>query len=122
MFVKKFNIGANSLVTVVKDSADTAHIRRDRINRLEGIDISAEPVEGFIAVVDRGHKNGLEIHAFFSDGTIRIYNYESHRFITVLFARPGQVERIMDDDEYESLPEVILEKCLENMETGKNYF
>lgn len=122
MFVKKFNINANALVTVVADSTDSVHIRRDRLNRLEGIDISAEPVDGFIAVVDRGHKNGLEIHAFFSDGTIRIYNYDSHRLITILFARPGQVERIMDDDEYESLPQVILEKCLENMETGKNYF
>lgn len=122
MFVKKFNINANALVTVVADSTDSVHIRRDRLNRLEGIDISAEPVDGFIAVVDRGHKNGLEIHAFFSDGTIRIYNYDSHRLITILFARPGQVKRIMDDNEYESLPEVILEKCLENMETGKNYF
>lgn len=46
-----------------------------------------------IAVVDKGHKNGEEIHVIFNNGIIKVYNARTHKFITVLIARIPQVER-----------------------------
>ena len=46
-----------------------------------------------IAVVDKGHKNGNEIHVIFNNGIIKVYNARTHKFITVLIARVPQIER-----------------------------
>ncbi len=46
-----------------------------------------------IAVVDKGHENGNEIHMVYNNGIVKIYNANSRRFITVLIARVPQVER-----------------------------
>lgn len=46
-----------------------------------------------IAVVNKGHNNGNEVHVIYNNGIIKIYNANSHRFITVLIARIPQVER-----------------------------
>ena len=46
-----------------------------------------------IAVVDKGHANGEEIHVVYNNGIIKIYNANTHKFITVLIARVPQVER-----------------------------
>ena len=120
MFIKKFNLKREEFNTVVKDSINSAHLIEDRASRMENVDVNATVVDGFVAVVDRGHKNGYEIHALFSDGTIRIYNFTSHRFITILFARPGQASRIMDKRLGKELPGDILRICLNNLRSGKN--
>ena len=46
-----------------------------------------------IAVVNKGHKNGNEIHIIYNNGIIKIYNARTRKFITVLIARVPQVER-----------------------------
>ena len=46
-----------------------------------------------IAVVDKGHKNGNEIHVILNNGIIKVYNARTHKFITVLIARVPQIER-----------------------------
>ena len=46
-----------------------------------------------IAVVNKGHKNGNEIHLVYNNGVVKIYNANSRRFITVLIARVPQIER-----------------------------
>ena len=46
-----------------------------------------------IAVVDKGHKNGNEIHIVYNNGVVKIYNARTHKFITVLIARVPQIER-----------------------------
>lgn len=46
-----------------------------------------------IAIVNKGHKNGNEIHVIFNNGVVKIYNEHTHKFITVLIARVPQVER-----------------------------
>ena len=46
-----------------------------------------------IAVVNKGHKNGNEIHTVYNNGVVKIYNANSRRFITVLIARVPQIER-----------------------------
>ena len=46
-----------------------------------------------IAVVNKGHKNGNEIHIVYNNGVVKIYNENTRKFITVLIARVPQVER-----------------------------
>ena len=46
-----------------------------------------------IAIVDKGHKNGNEIHVIYNNGIVKIYNKNTHRFITVLIAREPQIAR-----------------------------
>ncbi len=46
-----------------------------------------------IAVVNKGHKNGEEIHVIFNNGIVKVYNARTRKFITVLIARVSQVER-----------------------------
>lgn len=44
-------------------------------------------------LVDKQHKNGLEVHVIFTDATILIFNYNSSKLITVLNARVNQLLR-----------------------------
>ena len=46
-----------------------------------------------IAVVNKGHANGEEIHVIFNNGVVKIYNEHTKKFITVLIARVPQIER-----------------------------
>ena len=46
-----------------------------------------------IALVNKGHENGNEIHVIFNNGIIKVYNARTHKFITVLIARVPQIER-----------------------------
>ena len=46
-----------------------------------------------IAVVNKGHTNGNEIHLVYNNGIVKVYNERTRRFITVLIARVPQIER-----------------------------
>ena len=46
-----------------------------------------------IAVVNKGHKNGNEIHLVYNNGIVKIYNANTRKFITVLITRKPQIER-----------------------------
>ena len=46
-----------------------------------------------IAVVDKGHANGEEIHVIYNNGVVKVYNERTRKFITVLIARVPQIER-----------------------------
>ena len=46
-----------------------------------------------IAVVNKGHENGNEIHVIFNNGIVKVYNEHTRKFITVLIARVPQIER-----------------------------
>lgn len=64
--------------------------KRERIirNRING---DGDVIDSFI--VDKGHKDGLEIHNITNTGLIIIYNKESGKLITKLIARPAQIKR-----------------------------
>lgn len=47
-------------------------------------------------VIDTGHENGLEVHAVYNNGIIKVYNLRTSKFITVLIARIGQMKRYPD--------------------------
>ena len=55
------------------------------------IEESAKVVK--IAVVNKGHENGEEVHIVYNNGIVKIYNANTRRFITVLIARVPQIER-----------------------------
>lgn len=46
-----------------------------------------------IAIVNKGHENGNEIHIIYNNGIIKVYNANTRKFITVLIARIAQIER-----------------------------
>ena len=46
-----------------------------------------------IAIVNKGHENGNEIHIVYNNGVVKIYNQNTRKFITVLIARIPQIER-----------------------------
>lgn len=46
-----------------------------------------------IAIVNKGHKNGNEIHIVYNNGIVKIYNANTRKFVTVLIARVPQIER-----------------------------
>ena len=46
-----------------------------------------------IAVVNKGHENGDEVHIVYNNGVVKVYNEHTRKFITVLIARVSQIER-----------------------------
>ena len=46
-----------------------------------------------IAIVNKGHENGNEVHLVYNNGVVKIYNQNTRKFITVLIARDPQIER-----------------------------
>ena len=69
------------------------------VNRLKRLQIaerliieeSAKVIK--IAVVNKGHENGNEIHLVYNNGVVKVYNERTRKFITVLIARVPQAER-----------------------------
>mgnify|MGYP003445769391 CR=1 FL=1 len=43
--------------------------------------------------INKGHKNGNEVHVIYNNGVIRIYNIRTKKHITDLIAREPQVTR-----------------------------
>ena len=65
--------------------------KRERfINRYIGGD--GNIIDSFI--VDKGHKNGEEIHYITDNGIIVICNKESGKLITKKIARPNQIKKL----------------------------
>lgn len=80
---------------IILYGAETKHIteRTKRIVLVERLLINenAKPCGAYI--INKGHKNGYEIHVIYNNGIIRIYNQKTGKHITDLIARIPQVER-----------------------------
>ena len=50
-------------------------------------------------VVDRGHRNGPEVHKITDTALILVYNQRTGILVTKLIARPAQILRYYRDDE-----------------------
>ena len=74
---------------------NTSHIanRSKRLQIAERLIIEERAKVCKIAVVNKGHKNGNEIHIVYNNGIVKVYNERTRRFITVLIAREPQIER-----------------------------
>ena len=78
-----------------KAGGNTSHAlnRSKRLQVAERLIIEERAKVLKIAVVNKGHANGSEIHIIYNNGIIRVYNERTHKFITVLIARVPQIER-----------------------------
>lgn len=74
-------------------------------------------VESF--AVDKGHKDGSEIHIITTSGLIIVFNRITHKMVTVLIARPAQISRYYDMLGREA-PEYLLNIAKEHMKMGYN--
>lgn len=76
-------------------SGQTSHAvnRSKRLQIAERLIIKESAKVVKIAVVNKGHRNGNEIHIVYNNGVVKIYNANTRKFITVLIARVPQIER-----------------------------
>lgn len=71
-------------------------------------------------VVDKGHKNGDEIHTIFDNGIILIQNLNTKLVITELIARPAQIRRYWEGKSEPRYVYSICQKAKTHMEKGYN--
>lgn len=78
-----------------KASGQTSHAlsRSKRLQIAERLIIEESAKVIKIAIVDKGHANGEEVHVVYNNGIVKVYNERTHKFITVLIARVPQIER-----------------------------
>lgn len=70
-------------------------------------------------VVDTGHPQGLEIHIILNNGILLIFNKDTHRFVTFLYYRVGQIQRYYNYD-MSSINRDIMEMAFDNQYMGMN--
>ena len=76
---------------------ESRHYAEDRRDR-EALIQSIGEGEPYIAVkLDRGHKNGAEIHVLTTTGIIRVYNARTGVLCTKMLADPDQVRRYINE-------------------------
>ena len=93
------------------------HFTRDRQDRETLIkEIGSGKVVKRV-VVDRGHRNGPEIHEITDNAIVNIYNQRTKKLITKLIARPNQIRRYYEEGK---APKEILDKAYEYMKKGYN--
>ncbi len=99
----------------------------DRNNRLETV-LKIENKQMKIDksfLVDKGHKDGQEVHIVTENGIIFIYNFmklftcSQNALVTILIARPNQIERLYTACNLTPNQE-ILNKCFEHQKQGLN--
>lgn len=103
MKVKKGNhcIGGDNMFEIlgtidnIMYGAETKHIaeRTKRIALVERLLINEDAKPCGAYIINKGHRNGYEIHVIYNNGIIRIYNQKTGKHITDLIARIPQVER-----------------------------
>ena len=93
-----------------------AHDRRDRENRIRLI---GEGNTIKVAVVDKGHRNGPEIHMLSDTGIITILNQRTGKLITKLIARPGQIKRYYESEN--RIPAGLLDLACEHQRLALNH-
>ena len=82
-------------IETFKAGGNTSHAlnRSKRLQIAERLIIEESAKVLKIAVINKGHANGEEIHVVYNNGVVKVYNARTHKFITVLIARVPQIER-----------------------------
>lgn len=97
------------------------HYNSERVSREYLIDFGiglGHVVNDF--VINRGHKDGPEIHSITDTGIILIHNQKSGKMVTKLIARPGQIARYYLD-EGRIAPQSIMDIAREHQKKGYNH-
>jgi len=69
-------------------------------------------------VIDRGHRNGPEVHKITDTALILVYNQRTGILVTKLIARPAQILRYYSDDELK--PRAVVKLARKHVEMGWN--
>ena len=72
------------------------HWTEDRKNRADLIEKIGKGDVIKEVEIDRGHKNGPEIHKVSTTGIVTIFNKKTNKMITQLIARPNQLKRYFE--------------------------
>lgn len=72
-----------------------------------------------VVTLDRGHKNGAEIHKISDTGIVTIYNERTGKLITKIIARPGQIKRYWEN---ENAPKYLVNLAYEHTVKNYNYY
>lgn len=97
------------------------HYNSERVSREYLIDFGiglGHVVNDF--VINRGHKDGPEIHILTSTGIIIVENYYTKKVVTKLIARPGQIARYYLA-EGRIAPQSIVDIAREHQKKGYNH-
>lgn len=70
-------------------------------------------------IVDKGHKNGDEIHCVTDNGIIIVYNKNNNRLVTKLITRSGQIKRLYKENGKDP-PKYILRLAKQHEGLGYN--
>lgn len=89
--------------------------RKNNINAIGGY---GKPIETFY--VDRGHKNGAELHTVTTNAIIVIHNAKTLKHCTDLIARPKQIKDLYAMGNREA-PQKILDLAYQHVKKGLNY-
>ena len=95
------------------------HWTKERINRNKVIKEIGEGTLIKKVTIDRGHKNGPEVHCISDTGIITIYNANTHKMVTKLIARPGQIKRYYSEGE--TVPKALIELATLHQKMSYNY-
>ena len=85
-------IGATNIILYGDETKHIAEIT-NRIVLVERLLINEDAKPCGAYIINKGHRNGYEIHVVYNNGIIRIYNQKTGKHITDLIARIPQVER-----------------------------
>lgn len=114
----------------VQESCKTGHLSDERMYRLDtAFELNKEedgtqaPIDS-VFLVDKGHKDGDELHCVTERGIIYIlnrrkFNLCNSALITVLIARPNQAERLYAACDLE-MPPGLIQCCMENQRKNLN--
>ena len=91
------------------------HFARDRQDREALIKQIGEGKVIKTVVVDKGHRNGPEVHKITDNAIIVIYNQRTGKLITKLIARPGQIKRYYEEGK---APKEVLNKAYKHAKEG----
>lgn len=95
------------------------HYARDRRDRENRIRLIGEGNTIKVAIVDKGHRNGPEIHMLSDTGIITILNQRTGKLITKLIARPGQIKRYYESEN--RIPAGLLDLAYEHQRLALNH-
>jgi hypothetical protein len=118
-------------ISDVLNTCHTAHLTKERQYRIDRAIELNKGKDGRqskickVFLVDKGHKDGKELHCVTEKGIIFILNeqkylHNKNGFITIFFARPNQVKRLYEEIG-ESAPESIVKYCVMNQRNHINY-
>ena len=110
----------------LKAAGKSLHIQdRSRAARIENaLRLDSNPEIDRMFLVDKGHKDGMEVHVVTKEGFIYVFNnmklfLGQQALVTILVARPNQVERLYEACRL-TADESIIAKCREHQQAGLN--